>query len=182
MYEEDEQPGEVEEPETENDAISTLQNSLKECQDKYLRLLAESENARKRMLKERQEMTKFAIENVLVEFLHPLDSFEQALHFAESTSDEVKNWALGFEMILNQLKQVLANHGVEAYEALGEHYNPHFHEAVEMVETDKAAPGTIVEQHVRGYKIGDRAIRVARVKVAKASEELKKDKEEEKNG
>lgn len=185
MYEEDQAPPEVEEGVETNDMlVAAAQESLKECQEKYLRLLAESENARKRMQKERQETTKFAIENVLVEFLHPLDSFEQALHFAESTSDEVKNWALGFEMILNQLKQVLANHGVECYEAMGEHFNPHFHEAVEMVETDEVAPGTIVEQHLRGYKMGDRTIRVARVNVAKAPEEVKEDKneKEEENG
>ena len=158
----------VEEPE----ALTTLQENLKECQDKYLRVLAESENTRKRMQKERQELTKYAIENVLTEFFHPLDSFEKALQFAESMSDEVKNWAVGFEMILSQFKQIFSNHGVEEYHSVGKPFDPHLHEAVEMVETTEYEPGVVVEEHVRGYKVGDRAIRVARVKVAKAPEKL----------
>lgn len=155
-------------PQQEGLSAEVLQESLKECQEKYLRLLAESENARKRMQKERQELTKYAVENVLVEFLHPLDSFEKALSFAESMNEEVKNWARGFEMILTQLKEVLTNHGVIAYQSIGRHFDPHFHEAVEMVETDEHPPGIIVEEFLRGYKMGDRAVRVARVKVAKA--------------
>lgn len=162
------------------DEIASLEESLKECQEKYLRVLAESENARKRMQKERQEMTKYAIENVLVEFLHPLDSFEKALSFAESMSEEVKNWAVGFEMLLNQFKQILTNHGVEEYHSVGKPFDPHFHEAVEMVESKEYEPGVIVEEFVRGYKVGNRPIRVARVKVAKApGEKLQENQQEE---
>lgn len=141
---------------------------LKECQEKYLRLLAESENARKRMQKERQELTKYAVENVIAEFLNPLDSFEKALQFAESGSEEVKRWAVGFEMILGQFKQVLSNHGVEEFESLGKHFDPHFHEALEVLETSDHEPGTIIHEFAKGYKIGDRVVRVARVKVAKS--------------
>lgn len=154
----------------EKDELTSLQESLKECQDKYLRVLAESENARKRMQKERQELTKYAVEGLLSEFLHPLDSFEKALLFAESMSDEVKNWAIGFEMILNQFKQILSSHGVQEYHSVGKPFDPHLHEAVEMVETTEYPPGIVVEEFVRGYKIDDRPIRHARVKVAKAPE------------
>ncbi len=152
------------------DPTIELQEKLRECEDKYMRLLAESENARKRMQKERQELTQYAIENTLSEILHPLDSFEQALSFAEQCSGEVKNWAIGFEMILAQFKQVLVNHGIEMYSSLGQHFDPHFHEAVEMIETTEHKPGLVVEECVAGYKKGERAIRVARVKVAKAPE------------
>ncbi len=71
------------------------------------------------MQKERQELTKYAIENIITEFLHPMDSFEKALQFAESMSDDVKNWAIGFAMILAQMKQILSNHGVEEYHSIG---------------------------------------------------------------
>lgn len=153
----------------------SLRESLKECQDKYLRVLADAENARKRMQKERQELTQYAIENLLVEILHPLDNFEKALQFAESMSEEVKNWAIGFEMILNQFKQILISQGVVEYHSIGKRFDPHMHEALEMVETTDYEPGVVVEEFVRGYKIGDKPIRVARVKVAKApqKEELK---------
>lgn len=160
--------------------IQQLNQSLKEAQEKYLHVLADSENARKRMQKEREEMTKYAIEGVLVEILHPLDNLEKALQFAESMSDEVRNWAIGFEMLLNQFKQILANHGVEEYHSVGKPFDPHFHEAMEMVETTDYEPGVIVEEFVRGYKMGDRPIRVARVKVAKAPE--KKHSEENQEG
>lgn len=144
-----------------------IEKELKECQEKYLRLLAESENARKRMQKERQETTRYAVENVIAEFLHPLDSFEKALKFAESGSEDVKNWAIGFEMILEQFKQVLSHHGVTTYDSLGKPFDPHFHEAVEVVETSDHPPETVVQEFLRGYRIGDRIIRHARVKVAK---------------
>lgn len=152
---------------TPQEDLSALQANLDECQDKYLRLLAESENARKRMVKEREELTKYAVERIIVEFLHPLDSFEKALKFAESSSDEVRNWAVGFEMILTQFRQVLISHGVMEYESMGQHFDPHLHDAVEVVETSDFANGTIVGEFLRGYKMGDRIIRVARVKVAK---------------
>lgn len=151
---------------------------LAECQEKYLRLLAESENARKRMQKERQDLTQYAVENVLCELLNPLDQFESALKFAESMNDEVKNWAVGFEMILQQLRDVLSNHGVAPYEVMGKPFDPHWHEAMEMVETEEYEPGIVVEQCLRGYKVGDRPIRVAKVKVSKAIESKEGDEDE----
>lgn len=152
------------------DPLEQLHQNLLECQDKYVRLLAESENARKRMQKEKLDFAKFGVEKVINEFLHPLDSFEKALKFAESMSDEVKNWAIGFEMILGQFKQVLNGHGATEYESQGKHFDPHWHEAVEVVETNEYEPGIIIQEFVRGYRIGDRPIRVARVKVAKSPE------------
>jgi molecular chaperone GrpE len=92
------------------------------------------------------------------------------LHFAESMSDEVRNWAIGFEMLLNQFKQVLNHHGVQEYHSVGKLFDPHFHEAMEMVESEEYPPGVVVEEFIRGYKVGERPIRVARVKVAKAPE------------
>lgn len=161
-----------EETEEKNEQVETenFAAQLAECQEKYLRLLAESENTRKRMQKERQELTQYAVENVLCELLHPLDQFESALKFAESMNDEVKNWAIGFEMILGQLRGVLTNHGVVAYDVMGKRFDPHWHEAVEMVETEDHEPGVVVEELLRGYKVGERPIRVARVKVSKAPE------------
>lgn len=164
-----EQPEELQEPEEMNlSELQKLREEIQECNEKYLRLLAESENSRKRMQKERQQLTQYAIENVLVEFLHPLDNFSQALAFAESMSEEVSNWAQGFEMISQQFKQVLASHGVSEFSSLHQVFNPHLHEAIEMVETEEHPAGCVVEELLKGYKMGDRTIRPARVKVAKA--------------
>lgn len=149
-----------------------LQKELLDYKDKYLRLLADMENSRKRMQKERQDLTKYAMENLIVEFLYPLDNLENALKFAQQMSDEVKHWAVGFQMILTQFKDILANNGVESIEAKGKLFDPHLHEAVEMTETTEQPAGTVMEEFIRGYKMGDRTIRPARVKVAKGFQKL----------
>lgn len=150
--------------------LESLRNQSQDYKDKYLRLLAESENTRKRLQKERQEMIQYAQQNLICDFLHPIDQMENALKHTEGASDEVKQWSIGFKMILTHFKDVLTNNGVEGYSSLGTEFDPHFHEAVEMVVTDKYPAGYVVEESVRGYKMGDRVLRPACVKVAKAPE------------
>ena len=144
-----------------------LQLELEEQKEKYIRSLAEMENTRKRMQKERQEMTKFAVDQVITDFLNPLDNFEKALSFADKMSDETRNWAMGFKMILTQLQDVLTEHGVHPFPSLGNTFNPHFHEAVSVEETTNHPDGYILEEFSRGYKSSERTIRPAKVKVAK---------------
>ncbi len=146
---------------------SLLEKELEEAKDRYLRLLAESENTRKRMQKEKQEMIRFSAENVIAEFLLPMDNLENALRFAEHASQETANWAKGFHMILEQFKDVLGNHGVTPFVSKGELFDPHLHEAVETEFTDTVKDGFILEEYVKGYKSRERVIRPSRVKVAK---------------
>ncbi len=151
--------------------------------DKYLRLLAEAENTRRRLQKEKQDTMRVAIDHVLTDILEPLDHLENALKFADQMSGEVKNWAIGFQMILTQFKDVLTAHGVAPFVSEGQPFDPSKHEAVELEETDQVADGTILKEFVKGYQSGDRIIRVARVKVAKNKEEknhVKSDSEEKK--
>jgi molecular chaperone GrpE len=135
--------------------------------DKYLRMLAETENTRKRLQKEKHETIRFAIENTICEFLPALDNFETALKFSQSSSEEVKNWATGFQMILAQFRDVMHNHGVVAFHSEGNLFDPHFHEAMEIVEINQHPDGTILEEYAKGYKSQQRTIRPAKVKVAK---------------
>lgn len=148
--------------------LEKIKQEANEYKDKYLRLLAETENTRKRLQKERQELTKYAVENAVVDFLSPIDNLENALKFATQMSEEVKHWALGFQMILNQLREALANNDVIPFDAKGAKFDPHLHEAIEMIETNDVPQGTIMEESVKGYKMGDRIVRAARVKVAKS--------------
>lgn len=134
---------------------------------KYFLALAEQENMRKRMQKEKQETLRYCYENCISEFLAPLDNLENALRFTEQASGEVKNWAMGFQMILTQFKEILHNHGVVAFHSEGNTFDPHYHEAVEILETDEHAEGTILKEFTKGYKSASRTIRPARVKVAK---------------
>lgn len=149
--------------------LEALRKELAETKDKYLRGLAESENARKRLQKEKQEMIQYSIQSIVADFLTPIDHMENALGFAQQMSDDVKHWAVGFQMILSQFKDVLSNNGVSSFVSEGTPFDPHRHEAIEMVETNKVPPGIVVEESLKGYAMGDKIIRPARVKVSKAS-------------
>jgi len=135
--------------------------------DKYFRQLADMENMRKRMGKEKQEMIRFGIENAIADFLPVVDQFEQALRFADAASPEVKNWAMGFQMILAQFQGALQNQSISAFSSEGALFDPSLHEAVEAVETSDVPEGTILQEFTKGYKSPTRVIRPARVKVAK---------------
>lgn len=155
--------------------LSPSEEENNEYKDKYLRLLADVENTRKRMQKEKQEATRFAIENVMGDILLPIDNLENALKFTDQMSEETRNWALGFQMILTQFKEVLQEQGIVPFDSVGTAFNPHLHEAVEMEETDQYASGTIIQEFMRGYQCGDRTVRPARVKVAKPLETKEKE-------
>ncbi len=148
--------------------MKPLEEELAEYKDKYLRALAEMENTRKRMHKEKQEMTRFAVDNVLAELLSPIDNLENALNFTETMSEDVRKWAIGFQMILGQFKEVLHNHGVTSYVSEGQFFDPHLHHAIEIEETDEHKEGLILKEFVKGYRHKDHTIRPARVKVAQS--------------
>ena len=159
--------------------LSSLRRELAEAKDKYLRVLAESENARKRLQKDKQDTVQYALQNVIVDFLNPIDHMENALNFTQQMSDDVKHWALGFQMILSQFKDVLSNNGVTPFSSEGKSFDPHRHEAVESIETDTVAPGMVIEESLKGYIMGDKTIRPARVKVSKAPVQQKSYAEEQ---
>jgi molecular chaperone GrpE len=168
----------------ERQKIIELEKQLKEAKDKYLHLLAESENTRKRLNKENSDSIKFAMENTICEFLPVLDNFEIALSHSKNSSEEVKNWATGFQMILSQFRDVLHNHDIVAFHSQGNHFDPHYHDAMEIVDTNDHPDGMIIDEFAKGYKSPQRIIRPAKVKVAKCTEESKKQDtniEEQKN-
>lgn len=178
MMTEEEKQDDIETPEAELENTGQKPEAEDDFKEKYFRLLAEMENSRKRMQKEKHEMTRFAIENIFAEVITPLDTFESALGFTSQMNEETKNWAKGFEMILSQFKEILNNHNVTPFHSKGEIFDPHRHEAVEMEETTEHRDGLIIEEFLKGYKSGDRILRAARVKVAKTP----KKKEEEQEG
>lgn len=147
--------------------LENLKQEAGEYKDKYQRALAESENARKRLQKERQELVQYAIQNVLVDFLLPIDQLENALKFTQSASEEVKHWATGFQMILAHFKDALSQAGAVPFDSHGKRFDPMLHEAVETIATDEMAEGMVVKETLKGYKMGERVIRPARVAVAK---------------
>jgi len=162
---------------TEKTPLSQEEAFALECQklheeielqkEKYLRSLAELENTRKRMQKERQEMTKFAVEGVIADFLAPLDSLEKALSYTDQMSADTKHWAMGFRMLLTQFYDVLTQHDITSFPSKGKMFDPRLHEAVSVEETENVPEGYILEEFAKGYQSADRTLRPARVKVAK---------------
>lgn len=158
--------------------LEKLKQEAQDFKDKYQRSLAEGENARKRMQKEKQDLIQYAVQSAMVDFLAPIDHLENALQYAEQGSKEIKHWASGFHMILNQFKDILNNNGVKPFKSVGMHFDPHYHEAVETITTTEHPSGTVLSESLKGYKMGDKIIRPARVKVAKAPQEIPKKNEQ----
>lgn len=152
----------------EQEEIAKLREELNDYKDKYFRAIAETENMRKRLQKEKLDSQAYAIQGVVLDFLQPLDHFEQALKASQEASEEVKKWIFGFQMILAQCKQVLQDNGIVSFDVVGQQFDPHMHEAIETEETTEHAEGIIIQEFIRGYKMATRVIRPAKVKVAVA--------------
>lgn len=148
------------------DTENPSQEIPEDYKDKYLRLLAELENTRKRMQKEKQDTVKFTIERVIADMLIPIDNLENALKCAETMTGDVKMWAQGFVMILDQFKEALSQHGITSFSSEGELFNPELHHAIESQECLDVEEGRILKEFVKGYRSKEHTIRPARVKVA----------------
>ena len=131
--------------------------------DRLARLQAEFENARKRATREQHDFREYAVADAIKALLPTLDSFERALQAGPTEKSEFRG---GIELIYKQLQDALLKLGLRAIPAKGERFDPHLHEAIEMVETTDAADHQIVEELQRGYKLKDRLLRPSMVKVA----------------
>jgi molecular chaperone GrpE len=134
--------------------------------DRLARLQAEFENARKRATREQQEFRDFATADAIKALLPTFDSFERALQTPVSQSNEFRS---GIELIYKQLQDALSRLGVRPVAAKGERFDPHVHEAIEMVETTEVPDHEVIEELQRGYKLKDRLLRPAMVRVAQNS-------------
>jgi len=132
--------------------------------DRLARLQAEFENARKRAAREQQEFKDFATADVIKALLPVVDSFERALR---SPSDQGGEFRSGVELIHKQLQDALAKLGVQAVPALGKQFDPRLHEAIEMVDSSDVPDQQVIDELQRGYRLKDRLLRPAMVKVAR---------------
>ena len=132
--------------------------------DRLARAQAEFENARRRASKEQQDFRDYAAADAVKALLPAMDSFERALESGKSEGGDFRG---GVELIYKQLQDALAKLGVRPIPAKGEPFDPHYHEAIELVETTDVPDHEIVEELQRGYKFKDRLLRPAMVKVAK---------------
>jgi molecular chaperone GrpE len=134
--------------------------------DRLARLQAEFENARKRTAREQQDFREYAVADAIKALLPSLDSFERALQTSAKDKSEFRS---GVDLIYKQLQDALQKLGLRAIPAKGEPFDPHLHEAIEMVETSDAEDHQILEELQRGYKLKNRLLRPSMVKVARNS-------------
>ncbi len=145
------------------DPLSKLGDELAAAKEQNIRLLADFDNYRRRMARERTETYQRASESIYTDLLPVVDNFERALAAAPEAGDP---FADGMRMVYGQLKELLAKGGVEPIESLGKDFDPAVHEAIAYQPSPDVAEGKIFFEHVRGYRMGDRVIRPAAVIVS----------------
>jgi len=150
------------------DELKALAAKANENWERLLRTTADFDNFKKRAAREKLEAIKFANESLLQKVIPVLDNFEMALAATQSSSSEgLKSLQDGVVMIHSQLKNALAEAGLEELDATGKPFDPNFHEAVSQQESAAVAEGNVLQQLRKGYKLRDRLLRPATVIVAK---------------
>lgn len=142
--------------------LEKLRKQMDEKEEQYLRLAAEYDNFRKRSQKEKEGLYQGAKSDAVAAFLPVYDNLDRALK--QETADEA--YKKGVEMTMTGLKDILSKLGVEEIPALGETFDPALHNAVMHVEDESAGENTVVDVFQAGFKLGDKVIRFAMVKVA----------------
>lgn len=169
--------GNGQEKETPDARIARLTEELDESKDKYLRAMAEMDNLRKRMARERSDLLKYGAESLLRDILPVLDSFEKACENADAKkSGEGNQYLQGMRLVQKQLLDVLERHGLQAVKAAEQEFDPNIHQAIQKIDSDAVDVEKVQQEYSRGYTYHDRLLRPAMVSVAVPQ---KKDKSKE---
>ena len=147
--------------------LGEKEKELVELKDKYLRALADGENARKRIRQQSEESVRIQKEGVLRDLLPIVDNLERAVGAAREGASDTGVIVDGVKMVLRSLLDFLKAQGVVPIVSAGQPFDPARHEAVDQVASDTYPPNTVVSEFHRGYLIGDRVLRPASVTVAK---------------
>ncbi|HSJ38096.1 MAG TPA: nucleotide exchange factor GrpE [Planococcus sp. (in: firmicutes)] len=150
--------------ETEEDEIARLKDEVEAEQNKYLRLLADFDNFKRRSQKDKEISSKFRSQSLLTDLLPVLDNFERALT-VEAKSDEAASIMKGVEMVRKSLLEAVKREGLEEIPAVGEPFDPNFHQAVMQEKDEQAEPGIVLQELQKGYTLKGRVLRPAMVKV-----------------
>jgi molecular chaperone GrpE len=151
-------------PAAAGDELQKLKAERDMLVDRLARLQAEFENARKRATREQQDFREYAAADTVKTLLPILDSFERALKIGAKEKSEFHS---GVELIYKQLQDALSKTGLRTIPAVGQPFDPHVHEAIEMVDTTQAPDHQVLEELQHGYKLKDRLLRPAMVRVAR---------------
>ena len=149
-----------------------------EYYERLLRQVAETDNLRKRLAKEKQDAIRYANESLIEKLLPTMDSFDMAISAANSSNENtIDSLKKGVEMVHVQLKRTLEDTGLTEINATGEVFNPALHEALSRKETNEATDGTVIEQIRKGYQLNERLVRPASVIVAASTNSETEQKE-----
>lgn len=147
----------------QRDEIDQLKELVRQEHEMYLRALADLDNYRRRVERDRTSAASSGKREILLSLLELLDGFELALRHIENAPPSLVE---GLKAIYRRFVNLLEQQGVTPIQNLGEPFNPRVHEAIDSVCSDKYEPGTVVEEVQRGYRWGDEVLRPARVRVA----------------
>lgn len=145
--------------------VEKLRAEHEEGQQRLLRTQADFDNFRRRTLKEKEELGKYASAKLITELLPVIDNFQRALSTAGEHAESA-SYVKGVEMIFRQLEGVLSAEGLTAMESVGKPFNPEFHQAIMQVESEEYEEGIVVEEVQKGYMLKDKVLRPAMVKVS----------------
>ena len=148
-----------------DEALAALQKERDAYKEQFLRAVADFDNYRKRIERERREVAEYAASDVLLELLPIIDNFERALQAPAAGDTEA--FKRGIELIHKQMLDLLRKRGVTHIDAQGIDFDPNVHQAVIHEPSAEHREGEVMEELQRGYKLGDRLLRPAMVKVAK---------------
>jgi len=154
------------EPEAVESPLEAMRREKDRLQDQLLRTAAEFDNYRKRVDRDRRDQADAATASALTGLLPIVDDLERALK--APTGDDVENFRKGVELIHQQMLELLRKRGVKTIEAVGEDFDPRYHQAVAHESSPDHREGEVIEEFARGYMLGDRLLRPSMVKVAKA--------------
>jgi molecular chaperone GrpE len=150
----------------EEDLLKKERIRAQNMEDRFLRVNAEFENYKKRMIRESSDRLKYFHLNFIKELLPSLDNLERAISHAKSENNDVDSMIEGLEMVNKMTHEVFEKYGVSRVDTTGEVFDPNFHQAVGVVESDSVPENHIVEECLGGYLLHDRIIRPAMVRVS----------------
>jgi molecular chaperone GrpE len=145
--------------------IQELEEKIKAGQDKYLRLMAEFDNFKRRTSREHQRMIEAASETLMLQLIEIREIFERALN-AQENSANLEKFVDGMKLLYGKFDEILKKNGLDPFAEIGDEFNPQLHDALMRRPDESVAAGHIAEIYQKGYKIKDRVIRHAKVIVS----------------
>ncbi len=159
-------PGEVSELDKAKAEIETLKAQVAESKDRYVRLMAEFDNFRRRTAKEQLDLIETANAKLLEKLSEVLDNFERAAHPDNNKQKDYDAFAKGVQMIHDQFAKILKNAGLEQLDPVGEPFDPNYHEALMRQASDEIPESHVIQVFQKGYKLKNKLLKTAKVIVS----------------